>query len=266
MTDRARTTDTAVLRGEAYADSSLLDDRRNIYAFREPPGDFTTWVLEAVPLDPGARLLDLGCGPGQYLEKVAATEPSVRMVGADLSLGMLRQARTAVPSADVLSLDAARLPFADDSFDVVLANHMLYHVADIEAAVAEVRRVLRPGGLFSAVTNGVDHLVELDRLLREQSGDDGWLRSAWRFSLENGRPFLATAFDDITERRFAGELRVPSVEPVVRYIESMRALTGAWTGDRWAAIVDGAQQRVAEVIEREGRYTISTIAGAFVCR
>jgi SAM-dependent methyltransferase len=55
------------------------------------------------------------------------------------------------------------LPFRDDAFDVVAALWMLYHVADLQGGLAQVRRVLRPGGLFVAVTNGDEHVADLRR-------------------------------------------------------------------------------------------------------
>lgn len=63
--------------------------------------------------------------------------------------------------------DAQALPFADATFDAVIANHMLYHIPDLPRALAEIRRVLKPAGRFYASTIGREHMHELDELIWE---------------------------------------------------------------------------------------------------
>jgi len=92
----------------------------------------------------GFQLLDVGCGTGQsrriYRERCAG------YAGIDLSLGALRLAGRRFADASWLQADALRLPFRDGSFDVVAFSSVLHHVGDRRAALAEARRVLRPGG------------------------------------------------------------------------------------------------------------------------
>jgi SAM-dependent methyltransferase len=88
------------------------------------------------------------------------------------------------------------LPFADASFDVVVAMWMLYHVPDLHAALAQVRRVLRPGGLFVAATNGDGHLADL---MAEAGGD----QLITQFSSENGNAALAAHFDHVEQAQIA---------------------------------------------------------------
>ena len=87
--------------------------------------------------------------------------PRARVLATDLSPRMVELAACAGVVAQVA--DAQRLPFGDGSFDVVAAMWMLYHVPDLDAALAEARRVLRPGGLLVAVTNGDEHTGDLRR-------------------------------------------------------------------------------------------------------
>jgi len=91
---------------------------------------------------------------------------------------------------DARVADATALPFDDACCDVVAAMWMLYHVPDLDGALAQVRRVLRPGGLFVAVTNGEKHLASL---LREAGGEP----LSTQFSTQNGRAALETRFDDV---------------------------------------------------------------------
>lgn len=102
------------------------------------------------PLAPGARVLDLGIGPGVSGIEMARTAPERLYVGVDLSMPMLEIARRRVRDAGVrLPLvrgDVARLPFPDGSFDAATAHSFLYLLPDSEAALEEIARVLVPGG------------------------------------------------------------------------------------------------------------------------
>ena len=99
-----------------------------------------------------------GCGNGLYLRALAGGPG--RAAGCDLSMGMLRAA--GLPA--LVNADVAALPFRDGAFDAVLAVHMLYHVPDRQATVRELRRVLAPGGVCIAVTNGGRELGSLRSL------------------------------------------------------------------------------------------------------
>ena len=102
----------------------------------------------------GAEVLEVGCGTGALWANVAPLLPDLRLTLTDLSEGMLAAAERAVSPltnvavAGVRTCDVQELPFPDRSFDVAVANHMLYHVPDPLLAAAELARVLRPGGVL----------------------------------------------------------------------------------------------------------------------
>jgi SAM-dependent methyltransferase len=139
---------------------------------------------------------------------------------------------------------------------------MLYHCPDIPAAVSELRRVLREDGVLVAVTNGAEHLKEL-RAIRAAVVPRAASVVSERFSLENGAAFLAAAFDDVQTLRFDGELRVPAVEPVSRYVASM--MTWADDPDASSAMAR-IDAEVAAAIARDGVFRVRTLVGVFVCR
>ena len=213
-------TDLGVLRGKAYTTPDKLSDRTAIYAYRTGPGDLRTWALSRVDWPHRATVLDLGCGPGLHLARLAELRPDLCLVGADVSEGMLAAARTAEPRALLTAADAARLPFATDVLAGVMANHMLYHVADQHAAVAEVRRVLAPGGSFVAVTNAIDHFAELGPLLAEATGRPRRARVSGRFSTDHGGELLEAHFEDVVLHEHRDELVVPEAGPIVRYVRA----------------------------------------------
>ena len=132
-------TDRSRLVGHAYKTSAPFLARTGLYRYQRDGVDIRRWVLDQVAWPADARVLDVGCGPGRYLEKLAEHVPDARAVGMDLSAGMAAEASE---FARVLVGDAQALPFGDARFDGVIAAHMLYHVPDVDAAVQEFARVL----------------------------------------------------------------------------------------------------------------------------
>lgn len=103
----------------------------------------TRTLVDQSGLAPGARLLDLGCGPGHSLAFLSA---SFRVCGLDASEAMLAQACLRAPQAILVRARAEALPFQASSFDGVLAECVLSLCGQQEAALAEIQRILRPGG------------------------------------------------------------------------------------------------------------------------
>ena len=96
------------------------------------------------------RILDVGCGTGIFAAKALQHFPDAQVWGMDLSDGMLRQCRARCEAAEgrlhLVQGDSQRLPFADDSFDVITCTHSFHHYPKQQKAVSEMHRVLRPGG------------------------------------------------------------------------------------------------------------------------
>ena len=250
-----------------YRDDRNLRARQRLWDRQDPYFDLVGWTLDLAPVRTGQAVLDVGCGNGSYLQALA--ERGIDAIGCDLSLGMLR----AAPATRLVNGDVQMLPFTADSFDIVLAPHMLYHVPDRAMAAAELRRVLRAGGVLVAITNGQQHNRALRDLVEEaaRESDPGWVMrspSTHAFSLENGREQLLTAFDDVQV------VRPTDVAPVRLTDARIAADYVASTGDHyedeldrpWAEVVDHVRRRVQQVIDQHGSFEVRSGAGAFVCR
>ena len=179
-----------------------------------------------------------------------------RLTLTDLSPGMIESARAALGErAEYVVADAQELPFADSSFDVVVANHMLYHVSDRPKALAEIARVLVPGGVLHAATNGRGHLREL----RDLVGVEWPLnRIVDEFRLENGAEQLGELFVDVRVERFDVGLAVTEVEPVLAYVRSSESFPDG--------SLEHVRDEVAAAIAREGCFRITTTPGLLTCR
>ena len=241
---------------EQYATDTNLRARIDLHQrFSTRQEDWHRWVFERVAPQEGARVLEVGGGPAELWKKnVDRIDPSWQLTLTDQSPGMVESARGILGDrAEYAVVDVQGLPFADESFDVVLAHHMLYHVPDRSRAYAEVRRVLVPGGAFHAATNGAGHLDELFALYDAPAHE--YLEA---FGLETGPTQLAPFFTDIRVERFDGELRVTEVEPVLAYIRSSPAYDGQPL-DEAARVVSGA-------ISHDGAFRIGTRVGLISCR
>ena len=110
--------------------------------------DLRARVVDALKLRPGECLIDVGCGTGTALFQLSGlVGPGGRAVGIDVSDGLLAVAkRRCPPSVELIRASATALPFADESFDAYRAERVYLHLDDPKLALAEARRVLRPGG------------------------------------------------------------------------------------------------------------------------
>jgi SAM-dependent methyltransferase len=192
----------------------------------------------------------------------------------DLSAGMLTAARAVAGPAALAVGDAAALPLADAVSDVTLAPHMLYHVPDRPAAIRELRRITRPGGLVLVVLNAADHLAELTDIVVAAAVDFGLprpvslaeSRADGGVDLGTGARLLASEFGEVELHEFVSELAVPGPEPILNYVASMRLVQDAADS---AAIVATAARLLGEPADQTraaGAIRIRTHTGCLVCR
>ncbi|MCW2816369.1 MAG: class SAM-dependent methyltransferase [Nocardioides sp.] len=174
---------------------------------REP----STEALAAIVATSPRHVLEVGSGTGAFAARLAAALPDAEVVAVDRSARMVEL--TASRGLEARVADAQALPFDDDSQDAVAACWMLYHVPFLDTALAEVRRVLRPGGTFVAVTNGDEHVADLIRA----SGADV---VPTHFSSENGEAALRRHFDEVSRDDFATRAFFADRETALAYLES----------------------------------------------
>lgn len=156
---------TAAENEKQYRDSGKLAARARLHAeYTVAETGWFPWIARQLPLRTGDAVLDIGCGPGWYWAAVEKEIPrGLALTLSDFSPGMVAEAAARCRSLSFASVtpqqaDASALPFRDGAFDAVIAMHMLYHVADPAKAIAEMYRVLKPGGFLAVTTNGVNNM------------------------------------------------------------------------------------------------------------
>lgn len=172
------------------------------------PGEIALSVVRATA--PGS-ILEIGCGTGEFAERMSRARPEAALLATDQSPRMVEL--TAALGVEARVADATDLPFEDDSFDLVAAMWMLYHVPDLERTLAEVRRVLRPGGRFVAVTNGDEHVADLRRVA-------GGGPVVTQFSSQNGEQALRRHFDVVRREDLRPRAVFPDHAAAMAYLES----------------------------------------------
>lgn len=252
---------------EQYAEDTNLATRiRTHERYTQPRVDFTGWILGHIRWRGDERVLDAGCGAGTYVAPVLARTP--HYIAGDLSPGMLRSLRVAAR----VNLDAQDLPFADNRFDVVLANHMIYHLPDQERAVRQFARVLRPGGTLLAATNSGSNMAELRDLVRRAADRLQVKRAinpfpALRFTLENGAVLLRRYFSHVQRDDIVSALVFPAAQPVLDYLAtSPRFYLGIVPEEieesqAWQVIHDLVEEEITE----HGAFRVRKLAGVFCC-
>jgi SAM-dependent methyltransferase len=222
--------DSAAYVRQQYADGKNLDARVQIHRrFSTNPYSYICWQFDHIGLPPDARVLELGAGSGElWLQNADRIPPGWRVALSDLSAGMVNTLRHNLNGKPFTYsvLDAQTLPFPDDTFDGVIANFMLYHVPDRDAALREIRRVLKPGCSLFASTIGENHLRELFELGNAAQVGVDFVDRANPFTLENGFNQVAKWFGTVCLYRYPDALGVTEAEPIVAYLLSSGVAAG----------------------------------------
>jgi SAM-dependent methyltransferase len=231
-----RLDDPEVVRRE-YATEAGLKARVSVYAGVYGP-DAWDVAVDAVREASPQRVLEVGCGWGEFGARLAG-ELETELVAIDLSPRMVELARER--GVDARVGDVQELPFEDGAFDCAVANWMLYHVPDLDRALGELARVLRPSGRLVAATNGLRHLGELwDLVGRDRAAEPA------RFFAETGAQALRRHFARVERRDVTGTITFATRDDVRGYVASSIAhkhladrvppLDGPLTATRVAAI------------------------------
>lgn len=224
-----KASDPELVRREYASETGLLA-RRSAYGDTTGP-DAREVAFQAVADVSPRAVLEVGCGPGELAARIQ-TELEADVRAIDISPRMVELARGRGVDAGVG--DVQELPFADASFDCAVAAWMLYHVEDLDRALAELARVLRLGGRLVAVTNHWDHLQEVLDLVGARRWPDASFRG------DDALRWLSRHFRDVEERDASGTVTFADREAVVDYVRNSIVFT-----DRADAVPPLAEPLVA---------------------
>ncbi|EDK33062.1 MerR family transcriptional regulator [Clostridium kluyveri] len=215
---------------EQYENASNLRSRIKIHElFSTNKQGWMKWFFNHLNLPDKVSILELGCGDGRLWQKNLDKIPEGWDITlTDFSPGMLEDTKKNL----TLNLkrfkfnivDVQHIPYKDNSFDVVIANHMLYHVTNVDKALSEIYRTLKPKGYFYASTVGKNHMKEMREIVK-RANLQNITTNSWNltenFQLENGLDKISTWFKNVTLTRYNDNLKLTIIEPLMDYIFSM---------------------------------------------
>ena len=245
-----------------YQTSQNLDTRISIhdkYSTNKQP--FANWIMSHYKITPGAKVLELGCGTGSmWRENLHLLTGGAALTLTDFSEGMLETAKRNVISENVLfqQVDIQNIPYPDASFDMVIANMMLYHVPNLHKGLAEVRRVLKPGGFFYCATYGIHGIMEYITDLLKDMGVSGQIGTT--FTLQNGAASLSQHFESVQRLDREDSLAITDIRDFADYVYSLSSLTNMENVPR-EVLLSALESRI-----KNGILYVPKEYGMFICK
>lgn len=251
-----------------YQNATNISARINLHSlYAQNKQGWFPWIYEQCNVEKGMHILEIGCGNGAlWAENLTAVPADAKVVLSDISEGMLRDARRAIGQEDTRfiykAFDCHHIPFPDNSFDLVIANHVLFYCKDILQVLSEICRVLKPNSRFLCSTYGSNHMKEISELV--QNFDSRITLSADKlyenFGLDNGKTTLQTHFSNIEYHLYDDSLIVDSPEPLIEYILSCHGNQNQYILDRYKEFRTFVEEKTSKC------FHITKEAGIFICK
>jgi len=252
---------------DQYKDGSNLTTRVSLYdKYSVSQLNYKEWIWQQYEFEDGDAILEFGSGTGKDWQDHLDYIPNrATVIMSDFTDGMvdtLKERFSRHPQIDIKKLDIQEADITKESQKHVVANSMLYHVPDIKRAVSEVKRILKPGGVFYATTSSNSKCMM--KFLKESLEDfDSSIQfpKEITFTLDNGGSYLEDVFNEYEIRRYTNTLKISKVEDLVAFIYSIYSIEG---------LQEAAKESMNEYYEGmkddEGFITIVIEYGMFVCR
>lgn len=250
-----------------YQNATNISSRINLHSlYSQNKQGWFPWIFQQCHIRPELRILELGCGDGTlWTENLSLIPEDISITLSDISSGMLRDARRAIGSSDTRfafrAFDCKKIPYKDESFDLVIANHVLFYCDDIPAVLKEVHRVLSPRGHFLCSAYGNAHMQEVTQLVEDF--DERIVLSAdklyERFGRENGGKILEPFFQNAKWHSYEDFLLVQDAEPLISYVLSCHGNQNQYILDRYKEFRAFAAKKIAK------GFRITKDAGVFLC-
>lgn len=260
---------------EQYQDSSRFNARVYLnHKFRTNKYLWPLWVFDQFEKPESCRVLELGSGTGILWTVNAERIPGKwEVILSDYSQGMLDEACKNLSAIgrefEYKIINAEDIKMPDESFDIVIANHMLYHMSDREKALSEIKRVLKEDGVFYASTASVMNSHELWKLMKEFKhihNQDSDLESVVQnFSLENGEEQLKKVFTDVELRNYANSLEITEVDAIVNYFLSLNDIKDGEVSLEESRVPE-FREFIMEKMKLSGKISATSNSGMFICR
>lgn len=250
---------------EHYKNAKNLNVRISLHdKYSQNKQGWFPWLFEQIDFSKINRLLEVGCGNGKLWKNNKYDLRNREIFLSDSSQGMIDEVRKSLGNDfNCMVFDCEKIPFKDDYFDAVIANHVLFYVHDLENALKEISRVLHIDGVFYCSTYGSNHMKEINDLV---FNFDSRIRLSQTklydiFGLDNGEILLKKYFKNIQMKRYEDSLVVDESKPIIDYIMSCHGNQN----ELLAPKLDVFKEYLDSILLEKGSIKISKDAGLFIC-
>ncbi len=254
---------------EQYKDSSNFVARVELNRkFSTNPQPLTRWLFDQMDFQKSSRVLELGCGNAiLWRTNKDRIEFDEKIVLTDFSEGMLDDAKKVLGDLsnrfEFKVMDAENISFPQNSFDIVIANLMLYHVPNRKEAFNQITKVLKDNGSFYASTFGRNNMKELNELVQEFYPQLNSLETlSNKFGLENGKSQLKEYFEQVTMNEYPDHLEITDAQPVIEYFLSFAGNKSVLNPEK----LEEMKTHINEIIEEKGFMKVTKETGLFTAR
>lgn len=257
-----------------YQNAGNISARINLHAmYSVNKQGWFKWIYEQSNIKSYTNVLELGCGDGRlWVDNANEVADGLLVNVTDISDGMVNDARRNISQAyDCIDknvefsyniVDCQDIPYENESYDYVIANHVMFYCDDIDKALQQIKRVLKPGGVFICATYGVHHMQEISQLVKEF--DKRIVLAADnlydKFGLEGGAERLLKYFGKVDKIKYEDYLLVDKTEPLAEYILSCHGNQNQYLLDRYSDFKAFIGKKLAHPIK------ITKDAGIFICK
>lgn len=250
---------------EQYKDDNNLSMRSRLHLKHSTNKQgLAPWLFSIYNFAKGYRILELGCGNGgQWQNRIDQLPENCILVLSDYSEGMVKAVWDKYSDYTNLlaqKIDIQSIPFPDNTFDMVIANHMLYHVPDIPKALSEVNRILKSGGKFYAATNGNGGMRSyLHNAFKQINPMINAFTENFSFNLQNGKDILSQYFEQIQRYDYEDALSITETQDLIDWIRSTITIANFSEEDLY-----GLYDYFDSIRQREGAINIPKEVGLFI--
>lgn len=251
---------------EHYKNAKNLNVRISLHdKYSQNKQGWFPWLFEQIDFSHINKLLEVGCGNGKLWKNNKINLRNREIFLSDSSQGMVDELRKTLGNDfNCMVFDCEKIPFKDNYFDAVIANHVLFYVYDINKALEEISRVLNPLGVFYCSTYGSSHMKEINDIV--QKFDSRVILSQTKlydvFGLENGLDILKPYFKNIKMKSYDDCLVVDKSKPIIDYIMSCHGNQNEIIGPN----LNEFREFVDSIIQEKGYIKITKDAGLFICK
>ena len=251
---------------EQYKNAKNLNDRISLHEkYSANKQGWFNWLFNQIDFSKVNRLLELGCGNGKLWQENKIDLRNREIFLSDISEGMVEEVRNKLGSDfNCIVADVEKIPFKDEYFDSIIANHVLFYLNDLNLGLKEISRVLKPNGILYCSTYGKNHMKEITEIVQNFDSRINLSNHSLYdiFGLENGEDILSKYFSNIQRMDYQDSLAITESKPLIDYIMSCHGNQNEILGPR----LNEFKEYIEELLENNGKIVVTKEAGLFVCR